>query len=382
MIQLFKTKIHEEAIKNVEETLRSGWIGLGPRVKDFEDAFARYIGAPYAVAFSSATAALHVAVKLLEIPKVSPVISTPLTFVSSNHVLLYEGLPLIFADIDMTSGNLDLGSIRKACRLYSIPKAIDKASRPRALMFVHYGGNIGDLDLLYEIAQEYKLTIIEDCAHAAGAQYRPGFLSHYERVGARAKLACFSFHAVKNLPLGDGGMLTTTSEEFAERAKQLRWLGIDKSTAERTGLTYGWKYDVKEVGFKSYMNDINAAIGLGQLPHLDEDNTKRHINYAAYHDAGLPMLPSKPGYAHHLAVMLADTPEQKQRIMTNLTQHDIQYGVHYYPNYNYPMYKDVLRMDGCKNTEAFYSRCISLPNHLYLQQEEIYQVIDAIKEVM
>jgi len=253
---------------------------------------------------------------------------------------------------------------------------------PKALMFVHYGGNVGDLDLLYEIAQEYKVTVIEDCAHATGAQYRPYHMCHFERVGHRAKLACFSFHAVKNMPTGDGGMLTTTDEEFAHRARNLRWLGVDKSTKERTGPTYGWRYDVKEVGFKSYMNDITAALGLGQLPYLDTDNTLRVGIYETYKNAGLPMLPSKPGYAHHLAVMLADTPEQREKITANLTKHDIQFGCHYLPNYYYSMYKDALRVDGCHKTEDFYSRCISLPNHLYLQPEDLMRVVDAVKEIV
>jgi perosamine synthetase len=382
MIQLFKTKIHEEAIRNVEEVLRSGWVGLGPKVEEFEKKFAEYIGAPYAVAFSSATAALHVAVRLLNLRPGADVITTPLTFVSSNHVLLYENLTPIFADIDIQTGNLSLDSIRKACRLHTIPKVIDKTFHPRVLMFVHYGGNVGDLDLLYEIAQEYKLTIIEDCAHAAGAMYCRHHSDHQERVGARAKLACFSFHAVKNMPTGDGGMLTTTDEEFAHRAKTLRWLGVDKSTADRTGPTYGWRYDVKEVGFKSYMNDITAALGLGQLPHLDTDNTLRVGIYETYKNAGLPMLPSKPGYAHHLAVMLAETAEQKEKIQKSLTEDNIQHGCHYLPNYYYSMYKDNIRIDGCHNTEDFYNRCISLPNHLYLQPEDLMQVVDTVKEVV
>ena len=373
MIQLFKTKIHEEAIQGVNDVLRSGWVGLGPKVEEFEKSFAEYIGAPYAVAFSSATAALHVAVKLLNISKVQPVVTTPLTFVSTNHAILYERLPLVFADIDLTTGCLDFGSLRKTLRYLRVG---DKSTFPKAMMFMHYGGNIVDLDLLYEIASEYKVTIIEDCAHAAGAKFKD------ERVGARAKFACFSFHAVKNLPLGDGGMLTTTDEEVANRARTLRWLGINKSTKERTGSTYGWRYEVNEVGFKSYMNDINATIGLGQLPHLDEDNTKRRSNHETYKKAGLPMLPSKPGYAHHLAVMLAKDRQEKENICASLTKRDIQYGVHYLPNYYYPMYKDVMKVDGCVKTEEFYNRCISLPNHLYLSEDELTQIVEVIKEAI
>lgn len=377
-IALFRTLVHEEVIENVTKVLRSGWLSLGPTVAEFEKRFADYVDAPYAVAFSSATAALHTAIHLLDLPKTSSVISTPMTFISTNHVILYEGLPIIFADIDKNTGNLDLGSIRKACN-------VDRGelTRPKAMMFVHYGGTVGDLDLLYEIAEQYKLTIIEDCAHAAGASYKIPNYPILEKVGHRAKLACFSFHAVKNLPLGDGGMLTTTDEEFAARARSLRWLGIDKSTADRTkGDIYGWKYDVGEVGFKSYMNDINAAIGLGQLPYLDEDNAYRRRIYNTYKDGGLPMLNTTEGSSHHLAVMLASNVVHKERIMANLVKHDIQFGVHYTPNYYYPMYSDFPRIDGCPNAEEFYSRCISLPNHLFLQFSDLCRVISAVREVL
>lgn len=363
MIPLFKTKVHSEAMENVQKVLESGWIGLGPKTEEFEAAFCSYIGCQYAIAFSSATAALHTAVKLAGWKQNYSVLSTPLTFVSTNHVLLYENVVPIFADTDLSTGCLDFGSIRRMCRLY----------RPQGLMIVHYGGCVVDLDLLYEIAREYHLTIIEDCAHACGARYGN------EMVGARSKFACFSFHAVKNLPVGDGGMLTTNDEEIAQRAKQLRWLGIDKSTSERSKQIYGWRYDVKELGYKYYMNDINAAMGLGQLPHLDTDNTIRRGIYEVYKNAGLPMTSMPLGSSHHLAVMLAENREQKEQIMSRLTEHDIQYGVHYLPNYRYPIYKNVIRE--CKKTEEFYDRCISLPNHLYLQPEDLTKVIDVVKEV-
>jgi len=372
-IALFKTKVHDEAIENVTKVLKSGWLSLGPVVEEFEKEFAAYVQAPYAIAFSSATAALHVAVRLLNLGPTDYVLSTPMTFISTNHVVLYENLPLIFGDIDLSTGNLDLTSIRKACQLY----------KPKALMFVHYSGNVGQLDFLYEIADEYKLTIIEDCAHAAGACYVVPDYGYAEMVGHRAQLAAFSFHAVKNLPLGDGGMLTTTNEEFATRAKKLRWMGIDKSTRDRTkGSMYGWRYDVTEVGFKSYMNDINAAIGLGQLPHLNDDNTYRKKIYDTYKRAELPILYAPPGSSHHMCVILSNDREHRETIMANLMKNDIQYGCHYLPNYYYSMYKDVPRINGCVNTEEFYSRCITLPTHLFLTENDLDKIINVIKEVI
>lgn len=368
-IQLFKTKIHQEAIDNVNKVLVSSWVGLGPQTVKFEEEFARYIEVPNAVAFNSCTEALRAAIELSGLPKGSIVISTPLTFVSTNHVILQAGLIIKFADIDITTGNIDLGSIRRLCR--TDPK-------PRAIMAVHYGGHPINLDFLYEIAKEYKLLVIEDAAHACGAKFGD------RKIGQAPYAACFSFHAVKNLAIGDGGMLTTFSDGLAEKARKFRWLGIDKSTSERNKKDYSWKYDVEMLGMKSHMNDIQASIGLGQLPHLDDGNEKRHSIYMAYKSAELPMLCEyfNVSSSHHLAVMLAKDRQQKENIIANLTKNNIQYGVHYLPNYCYPMYKDAPRDNGCKNVEEFYNCCISLPCHLYLQDNDLDKIITTIKKAM
>ena len=375
MIPLFRTKIYPESIENVIKVLQSGWLGLGKEVEAFEKAFCDYIGCKYAVAVNSGTAALQLAVELLGIPKGSRIISTPLTFVATNHELLRAGYDPLFADIDMTTGNMDLGSIRRLCKLYGMGE--HNTNRPRAIMAVHYGGTPIPIDFLYEIGQEYRIPIIEDCAHACGSSYRG------EMVGQRARLACFSFHAVKSLVTGDGGMLTTNNEELAERAKKLRWFGINKSTADRSKNGYGWEYNVEELGYKLHMNDITASIGLGQLKHLKDDIAQRHQFLTWYKEEELPVLYESKNWesTHHLIVMLAKDADTKKRIVDHLTRNEIQTGCHYLPNYYYKMYQECIREDNCADVEDFYRRCITLPNFIGMTREDVKFIGEKIKEV-
>jgi len=368
MIPLFKTKIHEQSIKNAENVLRSGWVGLGPKVEEFENKFAEYIGNKYAVAFNSCTEALRAAIVLSNLQEGDGVITSPLTFVGVNHLLLQHQLEPIFADIDYITGSLSYNSIERLCKQF----------RPKAIIAMHYGGfPMMDMDILMEIAGKYDCVLIEDCAHAAGAMYVDG-----RKVGYNSKLAAFSFHAVKNMPIGDGGMLVTSDEEIANKAKKLRWFGIDKSTSERSKIGYGWEYGVEMVGFKSHMNDISAAIGLGQLERLDLDNMLRHNIYEKYSDELgrsniLFEFSSRALSSHHLMVLFA---KHKEKVIELLTKNDIQYGVHYLPNYRYPMYKDFYVDKDGRNTERFYNECVSLPNHLYLTDDDIDKVIEVVKE--
>jgi perosamine synthetase len=267
-IPLFRPVIREEAIEAVSEVLRSGWLGLGSKTQAFEKAFASYVGAPYGVGVNSGTSALHLGLHLLNLSPGSEVITTPLTFVSTNHVILYEGCQPVFADIQPDTGNLDADSVSERI-----------TERTGAIMLMHYGGYPCDLDEFYTLARDRGIPIIEDCAHACGATYKG------KRIGSHGDIHAFSFNAVKNLPMGDGGALTVRSEEHAARLRRLRWLGIDRDTFQRTEpQVYQWEYDVTEVGFKYQMNDIQAAIGLTQLRHLDEDNARRAEIAAQYRE--------------------------------------------------------------------------------------------------
>jgi perosamine synthetase len=202
-IPLFRPVVSEEAIKSVVEVLRSGWLGLGPRTEAFERNFADYIGVPYCAGLNSCTAALHLGLSLLDLKPGSEVITTALTFISTNHAILYNGLKPVFADVQPETGNLDVKSVSQMI-----------SEKTGAIMLMHYGGYPCDLDDFYDLSRKYNIPIIEDCAHACGATYKG------KRIGSHGNIHAFSFHAVKNLTAGDGGALTVKSEKHYLRLKK------------------------------------------------------------------------------------------------------------------------------------------------------------------
>ncbi len=365
-VQLFKPNISEAAIEAVSKVLRSGWIGLGPKVAEFEEKFASHVGAKYAVAINSCTAALHLALIISGIKEDDEVITTPLTFVSTNHVILYQRAVPVFSNIDPIT--------------YCIsPESIEKMITPKtkAIMCVHYGGHPCDLDRLYKIATKYNLKVIEDAAHACGSSYKG------RKIGSFG-LTCFSFHAVKNLPTGDGGMITTNDEGEYQRLKKLRWLGIDKDTYVRRGQdeagAYLWKYDVPEVGYKCHMNDITAAIGIEQLNLVEEQNNYRRKLAEIYNQGlihpdiiSLPYVSPDVVTAQHLYVIQV---KRRDDLIVRLKAHNIDAGVHYLLNNMFPMFMNY-RADVNAAIEIS-GNIISLPMHTLLSEEDVNRVINVL----
>jgi perosamine synthetase len=369
-IQLFKTNISEKAIKFVDKVLRSGWISLGPRTAEFEKKFAKYIGVKYAVALNSCTAALHLGLIVSGIKEGDEVITTPLTFVSTNHVILYQKAYPVFADVDPRTYCIDPESIEKMI-----------TKKTKAIIAMHYGGHPCDLDKIYKIAKKYKLKVIEDAAHACGSSYKG------KKIGCFG-LTCFSFHAVKNLPTGDGGMITTNDEKQYQRLKILRWLGIDKSTYERTETdkgklgAYTWEYDVPEIGYKYHMNDITAAIGIEQLKLLDKQNAYRRklakiYNHELNHPdiIALPYVSPDVVTSQHLYVIQV---KRRDDLIIKLKANGIAAGVHYKLSNTYPMYEKY-RSD-VKNAERIAKNIVSLPMHTLLTPKDVRKIIKIINQ--
>lgn len=375
MIPLFKPKIYEESIKNVERILRSSWIGLGPETAAFEEEFATYLKAKYVVALNSGTESLRLAVlsaKSLERPIA---ISTPNTFVSTNHVLIQNGLKIIFADIDPNTGGMDPNSVERILDTYG--KYIS------LIMLVHYGGMPLDIDKFKELISYYNITLIEDCAHATGAVYKDRL------IGAKGTYNCFSFHAVKNLSMGDGGALVTDNARVYNEIKQNRWLGIDKSTIDRiSNKRYTWDYDCLTLGYKSHMNDIMAAIGRGQLLHIGEDNAYRARLVDRYCDnlffmGGVMPLKRRTSAisSNHLFVVKFDNVRLREKVIDKFEEKDIGYGFHYKPNYLYKPYKECF-VESTKGMTEFYQTALTLPLHLYLTIDDVDRICEVIKEAM
>ncbi len=365
MIPLFRPSYGEEELEALREPLKTGWAGLGPKTEEFEERFAQYIGVRYAVGVNSGTAALHLALKVMGVEG-HEVITTPMTFVSTNHAILYNNAIPVFTDIYPDTLNLDPDQIRR-----------NITPRAKAIVVVHYGGHPCDMDPIMEIARSYGLRVVEDAAHGCGGEYKG------RKIGSLADIACFSFHAVKNFATGDGGMITTNDPEIYERLKKLRWLGITKHTWARVekDQRYFWSYDVEELGFKYHMNDIQAAIGLAQLTKLERNNQRRREIVKKYDEALADLegieTPTVKDYAksacHNYVIKL----DGRDILSTYLREKGISTGVHYVPNNLYPMYKGFGKPTPV--ADAIWKKLLTIPLYPDLTDEELGKIIGSIK---
>lgn len=364
MIQLFKPCFGDEEWYSLREPLRTGWVGLGPKTTEFEQAFAEYIGVQHAIAMNSCTAALHLAMHVAGVAD-REVITPSLTFISTNHAILYErGVP-VFADVEEDTFNVDPGDIERKIT----PKT-------RVIVAFHYGGQACQMDEILRIARSHDLVVIEDAAHGCGGLYRG------RKLGAIGDIGCFSFQAIKNLSTGEGGMIVTNDDEISERLRRLRWMGITKGAWERSqGGRYCWQYQVEEIGFKYHMHDLTAVIGLVQLRKLDVGNRRRR-EIAQCYDEGLRDVkwltlrrtPKEAVSAQHNYVLRV---RDRDRLVEHLSAQGIEAGVHYYPNHLYPMYKD-FRAD-VPVTERLWAHLVTLPMHLDLSEDDVQQVIEGVR---
>jgi perosamine synthetase len=365
LVPVFRPFYDEAEARAVEEVLRSGWIGLGPKTSEFERRFAEYIGTPHAVAVNSATAALHLALMVLNLTGCE-VITTSMTFVSTNHAILYNGAMPVFADIEPDTLNIDVNSIVR-----------NITSRTRAIMVVHYGGHACDMDPILALANEHDISVVEDVAHGCGGTYRG------RRLGSIGTVGTFSFHAVKNLATGDGGMITVSDPGLDKRLRRLRWVGIDKDTWDRSEVDqkYSWYYTVQELGFKYHMNDITAAIGLVQLQKLERSNARRReiVNYynERFADLGWLELPVEKSYTrsalHNYVVKL----DRRDELIAHVQKQRISAGVHYFPNHLYSMYRQ-FKAD-VPVTERVWHRLVTLPLYPGMSDGDVERVVDAVR---
>lgn len=364
-IRVFKPSFGKEELKALKEVLLSGWVGLGPKTIQFEEKFAKYIGVEYCVGVNSGTSALDLAVKLLNINHGDEIIVPTITFVSTAHIAAYNLATPIFVDVDYDTMGLSLKDVKRKI-----------TKRTKAIIPVHYGGRPIDIDSLLEINE--NIPIIEDCAHACGAEYKN------KKCGSLGKIGCFSFHAVKNLSMGDGGAITLNDKKLYERAKRLRWLGIDTGTWERTNnnKTYWWKYDVGEIGLKCHMNDIQAAIGLEQLKKLDKMNNRRKEIVQFYRkelknikNIELPLMDDdifkSSWHIFHIKC------NRRDELSTFLKDKQISTGVHYYPIHLYPCYGNITSLP---IAEKLIKKILTLPLYPDLKNEDLKRITKSIKE--
>ncbi|MBI5651545.1 MAG: DegT/DnrJ/EryC1/StrS family aminotransferase [Chloroflexi bacterium] len=372
-IQLFVPTFRiEECLAEIRECLEKGWTGLGFKTVEFEEAWKNYTGLPHAHFLNSATAGLHLAVRMLrEDGNWQPgdeIISTPLTFVSTNHAILYEELQPVFADVDETLC-LDPGSIAERI-----------TARTRAVVYVGIGGNTGRLDEIAALCRARNLKLILDASHMSGTRY------HGKHVGSEADVAIFSFQAVKNLPTADSGMICYADARLDAEARKWTWLGINKDTYTRTAAqgTYKWHYDVEHEGFKYHGNSIMAAIGLVSLKYLDQDNAYRREICNWYdelltREPRIERVPVAPGCvsARHLYQVMV---ERRDEVMLALNDSKIYPGVHYRDNTTYRMY--VYARGTVPHTARASDRLISLPLHLRLTHTDVQRIARTLTEIV
>jgi len=367
----------EEEIAEVVATLRSGWIGTGPRVARFEADFARYVEMPHAVAVASCTAALHLALLAAGIGPGDEVITTPLTFCATVNAILHAGARPVLVDCDRETGNLD--PARVAGRI---------GPRTRALLPVHLAGRPCDVEALAEIARRHGLVTIADCAHAIETRAADG-----RPVAAWADLACFSFYATKNVTTAEGGMLVTRDPELAGRVKTLALHGMSHDAWKRFSDEGYVHYDVTEAGFKYNMTDLQAAIGIHQLARV-ESNLRRREEIWRRYDAAfaeLPLeLPAPPAagtrHGRHLYVPRLETGRlliSRDRFLAALHAEGIGSGVHYRALPEHPFYQAALGIapEEFPNALDLGRRSFSLPLSPALSDADVDDVIEAVRRI-
>ncbi|MDR6552201.1 DegT/DnrJ/EryC1/StrS family aminotransferase [Paenibacillus qinlingensis] len=362
-IQLFVPTFRvEECLEEIRECLEKGWTGLGFKTVQFEDEWKKYTGLKNAHFLNSATVGLSLALKILKMENEwndgDEVITTPLTFVSTNHAIVYENLQPVFADVD-DSLCLDPADVEKKI-----------TSKTKAVLFVGLGGNVGQYSKIVELCQKNGLKLILDAAHMAGTRVNS------EIPGKEADVVVYSFQAVKNLPTADSGMICFKEQKNDEICRKLSWLGINKDTFARSGEkgAYKWKYDVEYVGYKYHGNSIMAGIGLVQLKYLDQDNAYRR-QLAEWYDEQFKLFPDKLRIisvtegceaSRHLYIIEVDNRDE---LLHDLNEFEIYPGVHYRDNTEYRMYS--YAKGTCPNSLYLSERILSLPMHLRMTKEDV-----------
>ncbi|TSC70628.1 MAG: hypothetical protein CEO12_208 [Parcubacteria group bacterium Gr01-1014_46] len=373
--------IGEPEINEVVKTLRSGWLGTGPKVAQFEKMISQLTGAKYCMAVNSCTAALHLSMIASGIGEGDEVITTPLTFCATANSIIHSGATPVFVDVNPETMNIDETKIEKAI-----------TKKTKAIMPVHFAGRPAEMDKIMAIAKKHKLLVIEDAAHAINAQYKG------KMIGSIGDLTCLSFYVTKNITTGEGGMVLTNNKEFADKIKVLALHGMSKDAWKRFS-DDGYKhYEVVYPGFKYNMMDIQASIGIHQLKTIKKGDLKRKKLWDFYNKelASLPIgLPSykakykgsKIKHVMHLYTILVDEKQSginRDKFMQEMHNRGIGTGVHYNPVHLHQYYRNTYayKKGDYPNAEYIGSRTVSLPLSAKLTMEEAKRIVSSVREIL
>lgn len=370
-----RQSITDEDIASVIEVLKSDFLTQGPSVELFEKKFAEYIGAKYAVAVTNGTAALHLAAMALDVGPGHKVLCTTNSFVASSNCVLYCGGEIEFVDIDSKNYCLDLDMLEK--KLKSSPKGTYKG-----IVAVDFAGYPVNFERLKKIADDNGLWVIEDACHAVGATFvdSKGTLN-FSGNGKYADIAVFSFHPVKHVATGEGGMITTNDPALYEKLKLLRTHGIIKNPSKISKVDGGWYYEMKELGFNYRISDILCALGVSQLSRIHSNLEARRKIAERYSKelAGVvqvPVVENNLGHAYHLYVIQA---QNRTELYNYLKANQIYCQVHYIPIHKQPYYVKRYGDQTLESAEKYYSQALSLPMYHSLTEEQQTYVIEKVK---
>ena len=371
MIPYGKQTIDQDDIQAVVDVLQSDFLTTGPKIAEFEQTVADYVGAKYAVAISNGTSALHAACFAAGIRPGDEVITTPLTFAASANCVLYCGGTPVFADVDPKTYNIDPEDIRR--------KITD---RTKAIIAVHLAGQPCDMDAIHSIAREHGLIVIEDGAHALGSVYKG------KKVGSMSDMTTFSFHPVKPITTGEGGMIVTDNEDFYKKMVLFRSHGITRDDSMMTRNDGPWFYQQFDLGYNYRITDIQCALGCSQMKKLDRFLACRKEIVARYNEAFAdcdniitPYQLSDTESGWHLYIIQVKNCDRRQ-VFENMREKGIGVNVHYIPVYMHPYYQEHgYENVHCANAEEIYSHIISLPLYPGLTSEQQDYVIDTLKSL-
>lgn len=384
MIPYGRQNITQDDIDAVVEVLKSDYLTQGPAVPAFENEISRYCGAKYAIAVNSATSALHLACLALNLESNDWLWTSPITFVASANCALYCGAQVDFVDIDPLTYNMSVSALEK-----KLLEAEHQGKLPKVVIPVHFSGQPCDMQAIYRLSQRFGFKIIEDASHAIGGSYQN------EKIGncRYSDMTIFSFHPVKIITTGEGGVVVTNNASYAEQINLLRSHGITRDETKMTRPADGpWYYQQIELGFNYRMTDMQAALGLSQMKHLDRFVAQRHVLFSRYNEqlSLLPLIcPFQESYGYsgmHLYVIrlqLEQIRMSHKEVFNLLRDRGIGVNLHYIPVYTQPFYQKMgFKKEDFPEAEAYYAQAISLPLYASMTQIQQDKVIEVLQQIL